>query len=638
MEFLILQIMSLLETINSTLGALAGFVWTGPVVYLCLIAGLFFTVRLAFIQFKCFPHAIALIMGKYDNPNEKGQITHFQALSAALSGTIGLGNIAGVAIAIGLGGPGAVLWMWIIGLFGMATKYVECALGTHYREEFPDKTVSGGPMYYILNGLGKKWNWMAVMYSICIMFAAIGAACLFQSNQAASVLNTYYNLPNIVTGIALMTVSFIVIIGGINRIGKVASKIVPFMCFIYLAGALIICILNIDKIPDVFRIIFVDAFTGKAVASGSLFHVFMWGVRRAVFSNEAGLGSAAIAHAAVKTDYPIREGMVASLGPLIDTIVVCTATAAVIILGGNFGTEKYIPFSNTSGQTGFEMNFEEETNNPHIVRSAHHPKNTERLRQFISGKYTNKITQSNPLKIEINTDHLYQKDKQKGLRFSYYLHTQPIEVSGWIDDKEIATFEINTERAEAKGTSNKALTIETSPNANNWNSAVLSLEPHPEYKNKQLTLTIRPSTKEGTFVDRFETVEDVKGIELTALSFDKFIKGFGSIFIPIAVMLFAFSTIITWCYYGETACGFLSNKKESKNKSKAVFIFKLTFVGMILVGAVIPLETVINFSDLMLGLVVVPNFIAIALLSGQVHKWTKNYYQKLKAGDIVKYK
>ena len=300
---------------KNIIGTFVGLIWNWTVTCLCLFGCIFFTFSLRFIQIRCFPHAIQLISGKYDNPNEKGQITHFQALSAALSATIGLGNIAGVAIAIAVAGPGSIFWMWIIGFFGMATKYCECSLGTHYREINKDGEAHGGPMYYITKGLGQHFKAFSVFYAIAISIAAFGAGCLFQANQAAAALHQYYNVPTLTTGIVLFVLSFLVIIGGIQRIGKVASKIVPFMCLIYISCAIIICLLNITQIPTAFAIIIKDAFTGYAVAGGFI-PVLFAGVRRAIFSNEAGLGSATAAHAAVKTDYPIRR-IVASLGALL---------------------------------------------------------------------------------------------------------------------------------------------------------------------------------------------------------------------------------------------------------------------------------------------------------------------------------
>ena len=240
-----------------------GIVWNFPVIGLCLFTGLFFSLRFGFIQLRAFPHAIALLRGRYDDPSEKGHITHFQALMAALSGTIGLGNIAGVAIAIAIGGPGAVLWMWIVGFFGMATKFVECTLGTYYRDEDPvTGEVRGGPMYYITKGLGPRFKPMAFFYATCIMFGAFGAGGMFQSNQAANALETYFGVSPWVTGLALALCVALVIIGGIKRIGQVASKIVPTMCIIYVLGSVYICLLNITLWPVVLKIILHDAFTG----------------------------------------------------------------------------------------------------------------------------------------------------------------------------------------------------------------------------------------------------------------------------------------------------------------------------------------------------------------------------------------
>ena len=328
--------------IQSFIDTAVGFVWNYPVIILCLCTGLYFTFGpLKLVQFRFLKHAFHLLKGDYDDPNEKGHITHFQALSAALSGTIGLGNIAGVAIAISLGGPGAVLWMWIVGVLGMATKFVECTLGTHFRHESPhDGKTFGGPMYYIEKGLGSKWKFLGIFFAICAVLGSFGAGGMFQANQTASALTTFYGIEAWQTGLVIAGLVSLVIIGGIKRIGHVASRIVPSMCVIYVLGSLLICIMNIDKIPFVIQTIISDAFTGQAAAGGSIGAVILMGVRRAVFSNEAGLGSASIAHAAVKTNYPVREGIVASLGPLIDTIIVCTATACVIIMSGFYGTEK----------------------------------------------------------------------------------------------------------------------------------------------------------------------------------------------------------------------------------------------------------------------------------------------------------
>tara|TARA_B100000609_G_C17160869_1_gene406113 strand:+ start:447 stop:1172 length:726 start_codon:yes stop_codon:yes gene_type:complete len=227
------------------LGNLANLIWSYPVVGLCLLGAVFFSLRLGFIQLRGFPHALALITGRYDNPDEEGEISHFQALSAALSGTVGIGNIGGVAIAIAVGGPGAVLWMWILGFFGMATKYVECSLSTHFRAKDPvTGEVRGGPMHYMLEGLGPKWKPFAMFYAFTIAVAGLGFACMFQTNQASTVLQHYYHVPGYATGAVFLIGGGLVIIGGIHRIALVAARLVPLMCGIYMVAAFTICVLN----------------------------------------------------------------------------------------------------------------------------------------------------------------------------------------------------------------------------------------------------------------------------------------------------------------------------------------------------------------------------------------------------------
>ncbi len=618
------------------LNQLVGFIWSKPVVYGCLFTGVFFSLRLFFIQFRCFPHAIALISGKYDNPNEKGQITHFQALTAALSGTIGLGNIAGVAIAIALGGPGAVLWMWVVGIFGMATKYVECALGTHYRQENEDGTVTGGPMYYITKGLGPKFKPFALFYAGAISLASYGAVSMFQTHEAASALHINYNVPPWITGLIIMILTGIVIIGGIKRIGSVASKIVPSMCLIYILGAIVICVMNAEQIPAALSLIVRDAFTGEAAAGGVLIGVIMAGVRRAIFSNEAGLGSAAIAHAAVKTNYPIREGIVASLGPLIDTIIVCTATALIIVMSGNFGTEMH---QHTSGS---QLSFEKTNTFPGQWQSikSNIPEETDPLRSFRDGEsvlYYKHTGSHTPIQFT-------NIDAQTGLiRFSYYLKEGDIQLELRTPNQiQIATIILNKKNSDLFFTN--PLTGNTEPFAtltghhyrNEWKSAVIQLTPTAMKFLKQqhkptLSLQFTPLGLVSEFyLDRIQTVSQTEGIALTITSFDEFFHGFGSIFITIAVFFFAFSTLITWSYYGQTGVRFLFGPI-------AIQPYRWIYVGLIMVGALQPLSMIIAFSDAMIGLLVIPNTLATLLLSGKVAQWTKTYFKKLKNNELTVY-
>ncbi|MEO0379603.1 MAG: amino acid carrier protein, partial [Pseudomonadota bacterium] len=301
-----------------------------------VIGATVFTIYFAAVQFRFFGHAIGLVKGDYSDPNDAGEVSHFQALATALSGTVGLGNIAGVAVAVGIGGPGATFWMILAGLLGMASKFTECTLGVKYRNELPDGTVSGGPMYYISKGFDELGlpggKVLAVMFSVFCILGAFGGGNMFQANQAhAQITQITGDFPGWITGLIFAGVVFAVIVGGIKSIAKVTEKIVPFMGILYVGAAVVVLIVNYDMIGWAFGQIFAGAFTGLGVAGGFV-GALIQGFKRAAFSNEAGVGSAAIAHSAVKTKEPITEGFVSLLEPLIDTVVICTMTALVIII------------------------------------------------------------------------------------------------------------------------------------------------------------------------------------------------------------------------------------------------------------------------------------------------------------------
>ncbi|MDJ0834647.1 MAG: alanine/glycine:cation symporter family protein [Gammaproteobacteria bacterium] len=303
-----------------------------------VIAATVFSFYFAFIQFRAFKHSISLVKGDYSDPNDAGEVSHFQALATALSGTVGLGNIAGVAVAVGIGGPGATFWMILAGLLGMASKFTECTLGVKYRNEYEDGTVSGGPMYYLTKGFAERGlpggKVLAVMFSVFCILGALGGGNMFQANQAHQQISSIFGgYPGWITGVIFAAVVFAVIVGGLKSIARVTEKVVPFMGIMYVGAALIILIVNYDKIGWAFGQIFAGAFTGLGVAGGMV-GALIQGFKRAAFSNEAGVGSAAIAHSAVRTKEPITEGFVSLLEPFIDTVVICTMTALVIIITG----------------------------------------------------------------------------------------------------------------------------------------------------------------------------------------------------------------------------------------------------------------------------------------------------------------
>ena len=313
-----------------------------PIVVVWLVFGaVYFTLKMKFINFRGFKHAIELVKGDYDDPNDKGEVSHFQALTTALSATVGLGNIAGVAIAISIGGPGATFWMIVAGLLGMSAKFVECTLGVKYRKLDENGEVSGGPMYYLRDGLAKYkmagfGKVLAVLFAILCVGGSFGGGNMFQANQAYEIISVQFprmadNGP--MFGLILAILVGTVIIGGIKSIANVTEKVVPFMAALYVGTALIIILLSFSEFGNVFVLIFKGAFT-PAAGLGGIIGVLIQGFRRAAFSNEAGVGSASIAHAAAKTNEPVSEGIVALLEPFIDTVVICTMTALVLIITG----------------------------------------------------------------------------------------------------------------------------------------------------------------------------------------------------------------------------------------------------------------------------------------------------------------
>ena len=446
-----------IDQLDKVLGQIAGALWSTPYALALLSCGIVLTFVLKFPQVWGFRHAFQIIRGKYDNPNDPGEISHFQALCTALSATVGLGNIAGVAIAIHVGGPGATFWMIMCGLVGMATKYSECSLAVMFRRVDEKNVVHGGPMYYIERGLGAKWKPLAVFFAVACVFSSFGASNMFQSNQVASIMNSSFNISPVWTGLVFSILVGVVIVGGIKRIAKVTEYLVPFMGAIYFLASAAVIVMEIDRLPEQISLIFQGAFSGIAATGGAIgFTVkeaFVTGMRRASFSNEAGLGSAAIAHSAAATKEPIREGVVALLEPFIDTVVICTLTALVVGLSG-----------------------------------------------------------------------IYH--------------------------------------------------------------------------------------------------QDISGVQLTAEAFNVGIPGFGTYFIPFAVLLFAYSTLISWSYYGERAVDYLVGEK-------GLMPYRIAFCVFSFIGAIWSIGPVLNFSDIMLALMAIPNLIAVLILIPVLKKATAEYRDKM---------
>jgi AGCS family alanine or glycine:cation symporter len=335
-----------MQQIEKIIIGFADVAWGPWLLVLLLGGGAFFLCYSRFLPFRFIRHGVDILRGKYDDPSDPGDISHFAALSSALAATIGVGNIAGVAVAVTVGGPGAIFWMWLSAVVGMATKYFTCTLAIMYRGTDSRGTTQGGPMYAIVEGLGKKWKPLGAFFCVA---ALIGALPAFQVNQLVQILRDVVFIPNgwigeshftfnLIAGIIIAGLVALIIFGGILRIGTVASKLVPGMLILYLAAAVWILIVNYANIPKSLWLIITDAFSGQAVTGGAIGAVIMTGIRRAAYSNEAGIGTAALAHGAAKTTEPVREGLIAMLGPAIDTLIVCTITALIILTSGVWQT------------------------------------------------------------------------------------------------------------------------------------------------------------------------------------------------------------------------------------------------------------------------------------------------------------
>lgn len=464
-----------------------------------LTVGVFFTLYLGFPQIRYFRHAIGVTTGKFDKDGAKGDTSHFQALSTALSGTVGTGNIGGVALALHLGGPAALFWMWMTAFFGMTSKFVEVTLSHKYRQQTEDGSIAGGPMYYMENGLNMKW--LAVIFAIATVLSSFGTGNLPQINSIASGLESTFSLDPLITASVLSILLALVIIGGISRIAKVAAAIVPTMAFIYLIGAFAVIIPNVGNIVPSFLSIFSDAFTGSAAAGGFLGATFAYafdrGVNRGLYSNEAGQGSAPIAHAAARTDEPADEGMVSILEPFIDTIVICTITGLVILSSGVW-MEKFENEFQRADMSFVAGTFEEDNT-----------EDVEALFSFLSGDESVASSYSGPV---ILNDGVAQNGD---------------------------AFTLLAARSLAE-------------------NSIFSLDGEPITGTVQVTdgqLDDVAITVTGDSL--------LHSVPLTTQAFTRGLFGdFGQYIVSIGLMLFAFSTAIAWSYYGDRAMTYLLGPKS----------------------------------------------------------------------------
>ena len=532
--------------------------WWFPI--LLVGTGIFFTIYLGFPQFKFFGKALNLVSGKNHKQDAEGETSGFEALTTAMSGAVGTGNIGGVALAIWTGGPAAIFWMWITAIFGMTTKFVEVTMGHKYRTKLDDGSISGGPMYYIEHALNMKWA--GILFAFLMMITAIGSGNMPQINNIALVMSTEFSVPKIITGLFLGALLWVIIIGGIRRIASVASKIIPIMGLIYLGGALVILIENYQNIIPSFNVIFAQVFTGSAAVGGFLGASFAmslkYGVARGLYSNEAGQGSSPIAHASSKNT-SIDQGIVSILEPFIDTIVVCSVTALVILSSGVW-TEKFDTTFSKTDMVILEGTYSDEENADGTYIYPDHMAN---LTNYVQSLDSDVNEFSGTLDV---------KDGKLVVSQVTILHSRSIAEDIIIKDgNDLYSGKLNV----SKGKINEAVIVE-------GKSLVSSAE-----------LTAK-AFSQGTFGD------------------------YGGKLVAISLLLFAFSTAITWCYYGDRSTAYIFGEK-------AVFWYRNFYVLCFILAAVIDTTIVWNIAYVSVALVSIPNLIALFFLRKEVKKLSDEY-------------
>ena len=564
----------MLELLQTIVDVGNTLIWSTPatlpwLVVLLLGTGFYVTVRLGFIQLKQVRHAVDVVAGKFDDDAHEGDISHFAALSTALSATVGIGNIAGVATAIHYGGPGALFWMWVTAFFGMALKFAECTLSMHYREFDEEGNASGGPMYYIEKGLGPKWKPLAAFFAGCAVVASFGGGNMAQANTVAVSASTDFGVSVYVVGVISALVVGAVILGGIKRIATVSSKLAPTMAAVYVAAALVIIAFNFGEIPYAFTTILHNAFNPAASLGGSVAGIWsvtlLWGVKRGLFSNEAGQGSAPIAHAAAKTDEPVREGAVAMLGPLIDTLIICTMTGLVIVVTGSWDHK----VESTVGLGNSTVLFDEFLDADALTEHA-------RLARAIAGEKAD---------VEIQPEGATRSVTVKsGIAQGAFFMAREAQVMNPVILADGAPF-----------------------------SGTLTYDVHE-----------RSWVEDGLDL-RGEMLQNSSA--LTALAFKRGLSplgDWGNYVVTMCVFLFAISTMISWSYYGDRCVTYLWG-------SGYVLHYRLVYTGFVFLGSVLTLEVVWAYGDLAMGLMTLPNLLAVILLMPKVLEITRDYFGRMAA-------
>ncbi|EAY31781.1 alanine/glycine:cation symporter family protein [Microscilla marina] len=571
-----------MKQLEALLKQFSGIVTT-PLPFILIGGGLLLLLYSRFMPFKYFRHAYNILRGKYDDVNDPGDINHYEALASALAATVGVGNIGGVAVAIVTGGPGAVFWMWLSAFVGIATKFFTCTLAIMYRGKDSIGHVQGGPMYAITEGMGKHWKPLATFFCITGIF---GAMPLFQANQLTEVIRNVVLAPsglvgkdpllaNVLIGLVIVTLVSTVIFGGIQRIGKVASKMVPLMVAMYIASVLFILITHIQDVVPSLVLIVTDAFTGEAMLGGALGALIVTGVRRAAFSNEAGIGTAPMMHGAAKTKEPVREGLVAMLGPVIDTLVVCTMTALAII---------------------------------------------------VTGVWQPQIDQNKNVIVMLDAQKVTLKDNSKAIQIEVMAKVNPLKdakpVTVSNNAKDLPVQVNATLKIEKKKTLNH---IDLSAQLLN-NPEGLPIKMVTYNKPNYIPLVVSQKTDAvGKAIPNQYIIKENHdlGVTITTRAFSKAMPGFGAGLLLICILVFALSTLFSYSYYGVKCTSFLLGAKRQN-------WYNYLYIGSIMYGAIASADAAVNLIDAMYALMAIPTMFSTIWLAPKVRDAYKDYFRRMK--------
>ena len=608
---------------------ISDLVWSTPTIIFIILVGLYFTISLGFIQARTPYKALKTLRSSSDSKNS---ISAFKALSAAVSGNVGLGNLAGVAIAIATGGPGAIFWMWIVAFLGMALRFAECSIGNKHKKQKPSGEYYGGPMWYISKKFGKHGIALSKLYALSLLIFTFGAGSLFQTNQAAQATKDLFHTPPMIFGLVMAILITSIVYGGIKRIGQVTQFLTPIMCGGYLICVFTIILSNISLLPNVVYTIIQDAFSGYAVAGGSMGFVIQTGMRRALFSTTAGTGDVAIMYATVDVKKSSSQGYVGAIGPIIDTMLVCTATAFAIIISGCFGSMSYSSVGTFSPSS---------ENSKHVIDHIHDSQyDTTGLRSYVRDEDVITFTPERIKKTNNNPNQLYTYDITDSdtvpsmIRIPFNITHDGIDIWISVDNNNTKVVEkislsVSEDGATWENKTNKLIKNDFLIHKSGWYGQIfkfhdlrkslgLNINTTSELTNAKISIEVMPKSQyANALIGVPKLVKTNNGISLSLKAFGSKLNVFGTYFVTIFVILLSLSTILSFTYYTRIASIYLVGNQYG-------FIIEAMYIFAIVLGSVMSMKTTVSLGDIASALMVFINLPTLFLYRREIKEMSKD--------------